>query len=129
MTWEQGVTVVTPRRFVTTAVAPLGLRRMTSTGASMWRRWPAATTSSRHASHIIPGPRAGYSNSSISDVTPPRRLFGASELHTARPSDRFLIRCAAQSAWMAVAGTPQTFSVYVLKNVRYRRQPNRAAVQ
>ena len=26
-------------------------------------------------------------------------------------SDRSLMRCAAQSAWMSVAGTPHTFSV------------------
>ena len=30
---------------------------------------------------------------------------------TALHSDRFLMRCAAQSAWISVAGTPQTFSV------------------
>src|SRR5688500_4330065 len=47
----------------------------------------------------------------------------------ALPSDRFLIRCAAQSDVMWSAGTPHTFSVYVLKKMRYRRHPKRAAVQ
>ena len=37
--------------------------------------------------------------------------LGSSAFLTALNSDRFLMRCAAQSAWIAVAGTPHTFSV------------------
>ena len=37
------------------------------------------------------------------------------------------MRCAPQSAWISVQGTPQTFSLWVLKKWRYRRQPNREA--
>ena len=34
------------------------------------------------------------------------------------------MRCAAHSASISLAGIPQTFSVYVLKKIRYRRFPN-----
>ncbi len=44
-------------------------------------------------------------------------------------NDRFLILWAAQSAWIAVAGIPHTFSVYVLKKIEYSRRPNRAVTQ
>src|SRR5216684_868532 len=57
-----------------------------------------------------------------------RRIrFGLSASHTARNSDRFLIRWAPQSAWISVQGTPQTFSLCVLKKCRYKRQPKRDA--
>ncbi len=39
------------------------------------------------------------------------------------------MRCAAQSAWSSVTGTPHTFSLYVLKKCWYRRQPNRDAMK
>jgi len=37
--------------------------------------------------------------------------LGSSAFVMADSSDRFLMRCAAQSAWISVASTPQTFSV------------------
>ena len=37
--------------------------------------------------------------------------LGRMALMTAFTSDRFLMRWAAQSAWISVAGTPHTFSV------------------
>ena len=88
---------------------------------------PRLATCSAQRSHIIPGPYFGYWNSSIRLVMSclvQRR--GSSALRTAPASDRFLIRCAAQSACSSVAGMPQTFSVYVLKKIRYSRQPKRA---
>ena len=72
---------------------------------------PLATTLSRQTSHIIPGPYFGYWNSSMSEVMSVCLRLGSSELMTALPSDRFLIRCAAQSAGISLAGTPHTFSV------------------
>ena len=39
------------------------------------------------------------------------------------------MRCAPQSAWISVQGTPQTFSLCVLKKWRYRRQPKRDATK
>ena len=39
--------------------------------------------------------------------------------------DRPLMRCAPHSAEISSHGTPQTFSVYDLKNVRYSRSPKR----
>ena len=35
------------------------------------------------------------------------------------------MRCAPQSAWISVHGTPQTFSLWVLKKCPYRRHPKR----
>src|SRR5262245_37673522 len=35
-----------------------------------------------------------------------------------------LIRCAGHSAEISLHGIPQTFSVYVLKKISYRRLPN-----
>ena len=37
------------------------------------------------------------------------------------------MRCAPQSAWISVQGTPHTFSLCVLKKCSYRRQPKRDA--
>src|ERR1700752_4644924 len=54
-----------------------------------------------------------------------RSHFGFSASHAARNSDRFLMRCAPQSAWISVHGTPQTFSLWVLKKCRYNLQPKR----
>src|SRR5690348_13465444 len=54
-----------------------------------------------------------------------RTHFGFSASHAARNNERFLMRCAPQSAWISVHGTPQTFSLCVLKKCRYRRQPKR----
>ena len=39
------------------------------------------------------------------------------------------MRCAAHCALMLLQGMPQTFSVYVLKKIRYRRRPNRFDTQ
>ncbi|CAB4604597.1 unannotated protein [freshwater metagenome] len=73
----------------------------------------------------MPGPNFGYSNSSMSEVTSVALPFfmkgtqsgtaSTSALMPAVQSERFLMRCAAQSAWISLAGTPQTFSLYVLK--------------
>jgi hypothetical protein len=46
-------------------------------------------------------------------------------LQAARKKDRFLILCAAQSARISEVGTPQTFSVYDLKNWLKRNRPKR----
>src|SRR6478672_9045989 len=54
-----------------------------------------------------------------------RSHFGFNASQAARNSDRFLIRCAPQSAWISVHGTPHTFSLWVLKKCRYRRHPKR----
>ena len=43
----------------------------------------------------------------------------------ARKNDRFLIRWAAQSARISDVGTPQTFSVYDLKNWLKSQRPKR----
>ena len=72
---------------------------------------PAASTFSRHASHIIPGPYLGYWNSSISEVISFWFRFGSSALTMAENRERFLIRWAAQSAWMSEAGRPHSFSL------------------
>ncbi len=66
-------------------------------------------------SHIMPGPRRGYSNESISvlmtlPLSPPLRC-GISAFLTAVSSDSPLIRCAAHSAESSLQGIPQTFSV------------------
>jgi hypothetical protein len=53
----------------------------------------------------------GYWNSSISDVISVWPRLGVSAFQIALPSDRFLMRWAAQSAWISVASTPQSFSV------------------
>ncbi len=58
-----------------------------------------------------PGPNLGYWNSSMRLAISFWLRLGSSALSTALSSDRFLIRCAAQSAWISVAGTPHTFSV------------------
>ena len=72
---------------------------------------PCATTASVARSHIIPGPSRGYSNSSISDVITLRLRRGTTAFVSAFHSESVLMRCAAQSAWMSVAGMPHTFSV------------------
>ena len=72
---------------------------------------PWASTFSVQTSHIIPGPYFGYWNSSMREVMSFWLRFGRTAFMTALNSDRFLIRCAAQSAWISVAGTPHTFSV------------------
>ncbi len=52
-----------------------------------------------------------------------------SALLTAPSSESPLILCAAQSAEISLHGMPHTFSVYVLKKMRYRRSPNRLRTQ
>jgi hypothetical protein len=79
------------------------------------------STLSRQTSHIIPGPYLGYWNSSMSEVMSVALPFFRNESHGGSESrmalmpafhnDMFLMRCAAQSAWMLLAGTPQTFSL------------------
>src|SRR5215471_19192592 len=51
--------------------------------------------------------------------------FGVSASTTARQIERFLMRCAPQSAWISVQGTPHTFSLCVLKKCSYSRHPKR----
>ena len=79
---------------------------------------PAACTLSAQISHIIPGPYLGYWNSSMRVVMSVCPRLGRMALTTALRRSRFLTRWAAQSAGMSETGTPHTFSVYVLKNVR-----------
>ena len=74
-------------------------------------RPPPPCTFRVQVSHIIPGPYLGYWNSSIRDVMSFWLRRGRIALMIALSSDRFLMRCAAQSAWISVAGTPHTFSV------------------
>ena len=78
---------------------------------------PAASTFSRHRSHIMPGPYFGYWNSSIRLVTcldlsfraPARRARSGS--HTALHSVMPLMRCAPQSAEICEGGVAHTFSL------------------
>ena len=72
---------------------------------------PRASTMSRQRSHIIPGPYLGYSNSSMRLVMSFWLRFGRMAFKPALDSERFLMRWAAQSALISVAGTPHTFSV------------------
>ena len=72
---------------------------------------PAASTLSVHTSHIIPGPYFGYWNSSMREVISFWLLFGRIALTAALPSERFLMRWAAQSAGSLSVGMPHTFSV------------------
>jgi hypothetical protein len=46
----------------------------------------------------MPGPYFGYRNSSMREVISFWFFFGFSAFRIALPSDRFLMRCAAQSA-------------------------------
>src|SRR4051812_15663124 len=58
---------------------------------------------------------------------PPWLFFffgGKSAFLIAPESDSPLMRWAAQSALISVQGMPQTFSVYVLKKIWKRREPN-----
>jgi len=72
---------------------------------------PRSLTCSAQRSHIRPGPDLGYWNSSMRLAMSFWLRRGSSAFSTAENSERFLMRCAAQSAWISVAGTPQTFSV------------------
>src|SRR5215210_6501059 len=54
-------------------------------------------------------------------------LFPKNADQAARKKLRFLIRWAAQSARISEVGTPQTFSVYDLKNWLKSHRPNRLA--
>ena len=72
------------------------------------------STSAWNASHIMPGPSRGYSNSSMSVLI----CFAAGlaeplEEHARdrREEREPLIRCAAHCAPMRLQGMPQTFSV------------------
>gem|GEM_PF-5758545 len=129
MTSSHEYSVSTPSRVVaTTDTARPWWCRILVALVLMWTLVPAASTFSWHTSHIWPGPYFGYSNSSM-------RLVMSVALRLARigiflesssmtafmpalRSERFLIRCAAQSAWSLLAGTPHTFSLYVLKKCR-----------
>jgi hypothetical protein len=81
------------------------------TGASKTTSPPSCSTSSRARSHIMPGPYFGYWNWSINVVIAVCPFCGLRALVIALSSDRFLMRWAAQSAWIVVAGTPHSFSV------------------
>jgi hypothetical protein len=59
----------------------------------------------------MPGPYFGYWNRSISVVISVEPFWGRNAAITAFMIVRFLMRCAAQSAWISVAGMPHTFSV------------------
>ena len=54
-------------------------------------------------------------------------LFPKNADQAARKNERFLIRWAAQSARISDVGTPQTFSVYDLKNWLKSHRPKRLA--
>ncbi len=117
MTSSAGYSVVTPSDVATTAVARPPAWRIPVTGVCMTTFVPPASTSSRHRSHIIPGPYLGYWNSSMRLVTwsdllrrlpSVRARIGS---HTALHRDMPLMRCAPQSADSSDAGTPHTFSL------------------
>src|SRR5688572_20249473 len=129
MTWLHGNSVRVPSFVwpVTDTAFPFSVR-MPTTRVFITTVHPLASTRSRARSHIIPGPCFGYWNSSISDVIDFWFRFGRSEFITALYSDRFLIRCAAKSAGSLLTGTPQSFSLYVLKKCRYNRQPKRDTI-
>ena len=82
--------------------------RTATTRCCRWTGMPAPSTRSRNASHICPGPRRGYRNSSISVVTCSRRSPIRPEI--AWTSEKFLIRCAAHSRRISEPGIPHTFS-------------------
>src|SRR4029450_8426584 len=120
MTWSAGYSVVTPLASETTATARPPWWRTRVTGASMMTFVPAASTSSRHRSHIIPGPYLGYWNCSIRLVTcldlSCRRAAhrAAPGSQTASHRDMPLMRWAPHSAEISEVGTAHTFSLYVL---------------
>src|SRR3954452_17790477 len=117
----QGYSVRTPACSATTATARSSSWRIVTALVSIRTLEPEASTLSRQTSHIMPGPYFGYWNSSISEVMSvalPRfrndSEFGSESRMAFTPafhSDMFLMRWAAQSAWMLLAGTPQTFSL------------------
>src|SRR3569832_2288294 len=112
-----GYSVSTPPLDATTDVALPSACLMRTTGVSMTTLVPAASTLSRHTSHIIPGPYFGYWNSSISEVICfflPRLPLGLSAVTNALQTVRSLMRCAAKSAEISDAGRPHSFSLYDL---------------
>ncbi len=121
MTSVQGYSVCTPACSATTATARSSSWRIVTALVSIRTLEPAASTLSRQTSHIIPGPYLGYWNSSISEVMSVALPFFRKDIDAGRESrmaftpafhsDMFLMRWAAQSAWMLLAGTPQTFSL------------------
>ena len=121
MTSVQGYSVWTPACSATTATARSFSWRIFTARVSMRTLEPAASTLSRQTSHIIPGPYLGYWNSSMSEVMSVALPRFRNDSHDGRESriaftpafhsDMFLMRWAAQSAWIWSAGTPQTFSV------------------
>ena len=81
---------------------------------TLWRMRtspPIARSFSVHISHICPGPRRGYWNSSIRLLILVERFWIDAALRIALASERFWMRCAAHSARTSVHGMPQTFSV------------------
>ncbi len=107
MTLSQGNSL--PSAWTATARPPSWRIRLT--GASMRTSEPWARTFSVQRSHIIPGPNFGYSNSSMRLAISFWFRLGRTAFMTALNSDRFLMRCAAQSAGISSAGMPHTFSV------------------
>ena len=99
--------------------------RPTASHRALWRLSsmrmapPCARILSRAASHIMPGPRRGYSKLSISVFTTGSPAFGLragssaflSAFITATPRSSPLMRCAAQSAEISSHDMPHTFSV------------------
>jgi len=119
MTALAGVVVALPSadRVVTAVTSPPSAWTAT-TRSPIRTSPPAAATRSRHRSHIIPGPYFGYWNSSMRLVISFWLRRGSREFVIALPSESAFTRWAAQSAGIWLTGTPQTFSVYVLKNRR-----------
>src|SRR6266540_7443889 len=107
-TWLAGYSTRPSGVSATTATAPPSHQRTSLTAALEMICDPWHSASSAARSHVIPGPYLGYWNSSIKLVILVLP-FGRMALVTAFSSERFLIRCAAQSAWIWVAGTPHSF--------------------
>ena len=86
---------------------------------------PPARMRAATSSHSCPGPNLGYRKRSIRLVSVAgvsrRERAGTACLSmcsTALRSDKALMRWAPNSALISSHGTPHTFSVYDLKNVR-----------
>ena len=107
------VTVSSRCRYVTSCTRWPSCERPHSVAPSS-TSCPPSSSRCWKASHIMPGPKRGYSNSSISDLTgalPLRRKRLKSMSVTAVHSDSDWMRCAAHCAPISVHGMPQTFSV------------------
>src|SRR2546430_5820874 len=127
MTWSAGtVRTPSPSDTVTDTAPASSSRWIPMTAVFNATVAPSFSAFSVQRSHIMPGPYFGYWNSSIRLVTSVCLRRGDRALRIALDSDRFLIRCAAQSDWIDVAGMPHSFSVYGLKKVEDRPLAQRA---